>query len=1070
MLPMRSTVGCAKLTIRHKPYICPRCHRSGLASSSAKHFTISSPDRRPNGPLETSTLDRTPYDSFLFAAPSSSPPSSKSFIRDHLRAWSVQNQKVKKDHAEDNFASGARLTVLPNSLFIEESPTLQDDVDWDDASTFDAHRTTDTDDGVSAPHARHGLEIGDLIYLNRVYINIRPQFAIYLGTRFAQEQFFLADGRWLVTTLSPFTSPIISRFAPKEEVDLILRHLPKKRLEYQDRHLGIATLHSFADHVPHVDAAPLLGRIVDFSDDVDSFRRDNVALLDGIYDILAHEDNYISPSFAHIVEKLLGRPSTQVSSAESMSIFLAMSRDVTRINFHKVPQSKEMSTLITPKALHRKFEKVVDWARDYQDAAARAALGINVTADLEKNPLSSFIDKARRLILKSRKIRSPTTTGQLGPSTAQSTGSSATATQETGETFSDSDKMFLEFLWDCYVREPMGSAGRTRHQSIGSLLLRAIGAYPKMRLERNIGSLLLQELGVLAPSTQSYDHNLIVRVPGRRGSEGLDALIEEADKSCRDAGWRRDFTYDADRDFMASLRQPFKLKAFAVDSSKTFIRDDAFSIEPGTVIPNSTWVHIHIAHPSAFFPREHVFGRLAEKLGQSLYTPTEAMHMLPLDLACAISLKSGSPALTISTLLAYDGSVLDVNVQPTILSEVVFLRPEAVDIVTGRTAEEVASLLVGGMQEKVDLLCSEQDLEDAQKHRETLMDLMRILLARHDARPSELPQAADWSALQISSSVFVSDAEPFRRDHLSESYHRLGEPEIKLVATRHPHCSRLSELQRQRDLTTHAMSLAAESAGKWLSDRKIPAQFVQTVLDPDTDLASINQADKVSAAERPAIVARSSPGVLLHLNAKQYVQCTSPLRRYRDLVVQWQIDAYLRAAADESPHQSPITRDTQLAFSKDEMDEHILKSHDRMGSWFKVNARTARSWQLRALFRAFHFNEAELPPVWDMVVIGVAKAKGEDDDTRIRGQLIPFGSTVQLLESQEKWEAGVKKHQYLPVKFEMVDQGSRLISCRAVGPPSDTPTCTDPIKIVPRTWQSGQNTSAQGVEADIVVG
>lgn len=1042
-------------------------------ASSAKHFTTSSPYRLPDGPLQTSSPDRTSYDSFLSAASSSSSSSSsrsKSFIRDHLRAWSVQNQKAKQDRAEDNLASGARLTVLPNSLFIEESQTIQEDVDLDNDSAFDAHHENDAENEVSAPHERHGLQIGDLIYLNPVNIDIRSQFAVYLGARFSQEQFFLADGRWVVTTLTTFTSPIISGFAPEQEVDLILRHLPKKRLEYQDRHLKIATLHPFADHVPHLDAAPLLRRIAHFSDHVASFRRDNVALLDGAYEVLAHEHNYTSPSFARVIEKLLNRPFTHVSSAETMSIFLAMSRDVTRINFYKVVKSKNMLTIFTPKALHQRFEKVVDWARNYQDAAARAALGMNVAADLEKNPLSAFIDKARRLILKSRKIRSPTTTGQLGPSTTQSTGSGATATEDTSETFSDSDKMFLEFLWDSYVREPTGARGRTRHQSIGSLILRAIGAYPKMRLERNIGSLLLQELGVLAPSTQSYDHNLIVNVPGRRGSETLDVLVEEAEKSCRDAGWNPDITYDPDRDSMASLRQPFKLKAFAVDSSSTIIRDDAFSIEPDTAVPNSTWVHVHIAHPSAFFSREHVFGRLAEELAQSLYTPTETMHMLPLDLAVALSLRSGSPALTISTLVAYDGSVLDIKLQPTTLSEVIFLKPQAVDDVTGRTTDEMATLHVGQMGETGDSMCSATDLEAAQEHRETLMELKRILHARVDARTREMTQPADWWNLGLHTSLRVLDAEPFRRDHLFESYHRLGEPDIKLVATRYPNYSRSSDSLRQRDITTHVMQLAAESTGKWLSDRNIPAQFIHSVLEPDTDLSALNQADRTSAEERPAVVARSSPGLFLHMNAKQYVQCTSPLRRYRDLTVQWQADAYLRAAAAHSSHQAPSTCDTELAFTKDEMDEQILKSHDTIGSWSIVNTRTARSWQLRALFRAFHFNEAELPPVWDMLVMSVTKNKSEDDDTRIRGRLVPFGAKIQLLESQEKWEAGVKKHQYLPVRFEMVDQGSGMISCRAVGPPSDTPTCTDPVRIVPRTLQSGQTTNARGVEVDVPAG
>jgi hypothetical protein len=44
----------------------------------------------------------------------------RSFIRDELRAWSVKNEKTKKENAPEGIAETGRVKVLPEALFIED--------------------------------------------------------------------------------------------------------------------------------------------------------------------------------------------------------------------------------------------------------------------------------------------------------------------------------------------------------------------------------------------------------------------------------------------------------------------------------------------------------------------------------------------------------------------------------------------------------------------------------------------------------------------------------------------------------------------------------------------------------------------------------------------------------------------------------------------------------------------------------------------------------------------------------------------------------------------------------------
>ncbi|KIX08054.1 uncharacterized protein Z518_02709 [Rhinocladiella mackenziei CBS 650.93] len=1070
----------ARITISQQlGYICPECRirlRRRLAAQRPSILAASrqSPDftgdqhkqsaqRRyfsTNGELRSLEQVTHHTDLPLPSGTSSAPkPNAKgiglgnSIIRDHLRAWSIQNEKDKLKRAEAGFQGPGRLTALPDSLFIEETRFDDDHRDLDpELSQYE-----DELEGA----AIYNFNVGDLLYLEPRNVRFRAQLAVFLGISGSQAQFFLADGRWLVEKPSNLTSPILPQFASAEEVQPIQKHLPIKPVERKVENLDIKASEPFADDVPYVDAAPLVQRLADFTEEMLSFRREHIQLLDSLYERIADDEHYTSLSFDGLLAKLLGAgESKEISQAARMMVYLSVKKEPAFIQPVGARIIDSGKFIITPKRLAATFTQVCGWARQYQESAAQAAQGKDVTKILERNPLLAFIDKARRLILKSRALRSPTTTGSLGPSSVQSIVDSKVATMPTGETFSEHDKMFLEFLWDTYIRQP-DSKIRTRHHSIGSLILRAIGAYPKLRLERKIGSLLLQELGVLSPWAETIDQNVTLQIPGRRGCHELDALCRESDKLCEEIGLNEAPNDRLLHDSMASLRQDFgEIPAFCVDKTSTAVRDDAYSLEPNDDVPGTYWIHVHISHPSAFFDPEHAFSKRARALCQSLYHVNFTHPMFPWGLAEALSIKDNGPALTISTLLTEDGDVKDIKIWPTRLQNVVVLEPEGVDVTLGAPLEEKAYLIVGNDEGHIvpsGIEVSAEAIEKAQRHRPVLEKLYSLLLARNEARRRDVPEYANWWIGQPSCQSLVSYVEDYDPDRLFQSYHYYGDPAIKCFADRFPKHTRLAESTDEYSLTNMAMNLAGESAAKWLGDRNIPAIFSGALTHPGFPISKLNSMGRYDPKFLPLSTFSSSPVPNVFLCATAYSRISSPLRRFSDLLSHWQVDAYLRAEAAGLVTQKADASTIELPFTKEMVDEYISVDTARLRETPRVISKVPpKDWSMRALFRAFHFKEAELPEKWDLRVSTTSMKMTTPDDSRLRGFLLPFGFFAKVLTSKEGWETDSWLGAYLPVKIELVDLDTMCVSCCAIGPPRNTFNFTDPIRIAPRPVKPSQ--------------
>ena len=99
---------------------------------------------------------------------------------------------------------------------------------------------------------------------------------------------------------------------------------------------------------------------------------------------------------------------------------------------------------------------------------------------------------------------------------------------------------------------------------------------------------------------------------------------------------------------------------------------------------------------------------------------------------------------------------------------------------------------------------------------------------------------------------------------------------------------------KSRDLVTEAMLLAGEAVALFAAQRDIPIPYVAQ--DPPyseerpDDLAGMYALRRTFRPSQPS----TAPGPHAGLGLETYVQATSPLRRYLDLVVHQQLRAYLR--------------------------------------------------------------------------------------------------------------------------------------------------------------------------------
>ena len=291
-----------------------------------------------------------------------------------------------------------------------------------------------------------------------------------------------------------------------------------------------------------------------------------------------------------------------------------------------------------------------------------------------------------------------------------------------------------------------------------------------------------------------------------------------------------------------------KVRAYSIDDSQTTEIDDALSVTGlGT---GSVVVGIHIAAPGLAIAPGSALDQLGRQRLSTVYMPGYKITMLPDAVVQNYTLAEGRNCPAVSLYVTLDEATLEIRGSETRIEQVPIaanLRHDQLDqVVTAQWLEDPA------FQHPADAALPAIEREELAflyrlaKHLKALREVVR-------GKPENFNRP-DYNFRLVGN----DGAEPSGQEQVQISIRQRGSPLDLIVA--------------------EAMILANSSWGQWLAELGVPAIY------------------RSQASLAPGVKVRMGIKALPHagIGVKSYAWSTSPLRRYTDLVNQWQIIACAR--------------------------------------------------------------------------------------------------------------------------------------------------------------------------------
>ena len=865
--------------------------------------------------------------------------------------------------------------------------------------------------------------------------------AIFIRNFDTQAQFYTIHGKW-IHKLARGIYFFIPGFVSRNMVAEILPYLPSEEVdeEFRDK------LHVMDVNVPRELGSSIINRMREFFNDSEAAYRRHSSSLDSVHGLVAHETEVTYMTLAEIATKILS-PTAKKSAGRPwpMSTLYALHRILLRNEFgfgvdrngHRVTAQFE----IRPKQEVQSVNQVRSWLREYQEKLVTSATTENPDPTLpdpvDTHPIAAFVDKARQLIIQSRENRVPTRGGNIGPSAVRFTKSDKFTFQVVSSIgFSENDKSIIRFfeVW-------AGYRSIFRHvplNSLASMILRAIGMYEDYELDHPVGWLFLQELGVYAPWENRMILNHKLGLPGHQITPEADQLRLENIRVSKSTPTMEDT--------MKDLRQDWgDLEVFCVDDVDAREIDDGISVEAISGSESTYWVHVHVANPTAFISPESTLAKYADYLCETVYLPERIYAMLPPQLSrLQMSLAPDRPTLTFSAKVNMRGELLEAKITPAYIRNVTFCTPATVRKALSGDAQPVAQtvITVGGEMPKRGRKGLQQNLTESQKQK------LRILrdLGTARRRQHELNGAVNVGLPIPDVVVYLGERQdsPLSLTSHHRGYSYKGDPIIQLRGD-HFDPKPDPETSAASKLVPDIMILACEAAALWCKERNVPILYRATQHNPDYDpnvfrkevmqptIEKLGYLPLVLSFKYSRLLGRSlvssTPRPHAVIGADQYTKCTSPLRRYGDLMVHWQVESALRHEAATGKSLVGSRDQSYLAFSKERLEEMIPRIGYRERLITGVKRHSIRHWTVQLLFRAFYFQEATLPETWECFIFseGASKYAGMHS-----GILKELGIDVQVHESDSVKDAQVAVGDWWEVKILMVDAYLRAVTVEIV--------------------------------------
>ncbi|WP_341908258.1 RNB domain-containing ribonuclease [Polaromonas sp. YR568] len=287
-----------------------------------------------------------------------------------------------------------------------------------------------------------------------------------------------------------------------------------------------------------------------------------------------------------------------------------------------------------------------------------------------------------------------------------------------------------------------------------------------------------------------------------------------------------------------------EVRAFSIDDSATTEIDDALSVTglgSGTIT-----LGIHIAAPGlAVLP-----GSPVDQLGRArlstVYMPGYKLTMLPDDVVQAYTLQEGRNCPAVSLYVMLDEATLDIRASETRLEQVPIVSNLRHDVLDSTFTEAFFEAAQNNPPGDVAWGTELSFLHRLAKHLKAQREVVR-------GKPENFNRPDYNFRLDNPAGV-----EPQGEEKVSISTRQRGAPLDLIVA--------------------EAMILANSTWGQWMAEHGVPGIY------------------RSQASLAPGVKVRMGTKALPHagIGVKSYSWATSPLRRYTDLVNQWQIIACTR--------------------------------------------------------------------------------------------------------------------------------------------------------------------------------
>lgn len=833
-------------------------------------------------------------------------------------------------------------------------------------------------------------------------------------------------GRW-VHIVSRRIQFLVEQMIQPEDLDPIIPHLPQQEIPVQE----VNQANAVDLNVPREAGAKIIQKMLHFDNLATQVKAEYASRLNRIHEILAHPTKRSHMPMHEVAMKVLKKKSREALTDSMLwAVHTALARNdyclTARHSVHTPPTVDIMS-----RADAMSLERVRDWVRDYQESIVNHDTGIVETSRTRKlrkrNPIPGFIEKSAALIRKSRETRDARPPGFLGPSGVRM------IPTETNQAvwksfqlacFDEDEAKVIRFFHALSTSRTIAGSSML---STGSTILRAIGMYDDFELGPSTGFLLLRELGLIPPWLNREHYGWKLALPDRHVDPLADELHLQAKNSV--VGFQME---DSMKDFR---RDWGDLEAFCIDPPGAREIDDGLSLEE--IDECTFWVHIHVANPSAFLAPDSAICRYAAHSMSSVYLPDATYPILPGEITQPFfSLGNNRPCITFSAKLTLTGDVVDTQISHGILRKVQYLTPEDVQHELGFEQEpgsQPMNLTVGGELPAMPARHKPSPLSSSQ--RRSLHKLHELGLALLQKRRRETALGFTETPRCLPTVYFGPQGMGMTKNHLYERTARRfeGDPIISIKRFVNSSSKNRSACSTE-EMVGAMMTLAGEVGAMWCSKRNIPIPYRGTVrrLNPleSPELLKQKYLDPLIAKqEEPRhdmvyyylknlgnIFLSVIPHRHITLNAPAYTKATSPLRRFPDLMVHWQIEAATRQESRTGISLIGSTDESYLTFSRVEVQELIshVKRCETVIS--KVEDASIKHWIHQFLFRAFHYKEAPLPEVFNVVIKDGTHADGYP------AFMSEFGLDLKILENAAtQREGGIRIGDVWEARIDNID-------------------------------------------------